>query len=248
MADSAFAWPDGRRAAVSLTFDDARGSQIDVGMPILDRWGVKASFYVTISNVRERVDDWKRALADGHEIANHTASHPCSGNFRFSRHNALEDYTLERMERELIDASDMIDRLVGVRPTTFAYPCGQTWVGRGAQVQSYVPLVARHFRVGRGYPDEAPSHPAVCDLARINGVGFDEMTPERAAAWIDQAVAEGGWLAFVGHDVGPRGRESQMVHADTLEAVCRICRERDSDVWIDTVDRIGAYIESARQS
>ncbi len=248
MVEPALIWPDGRRAAVSLTFDDARGSQIDVGMPIFDRWGTKASFYVSIHNMQKRVDDWKRILADGHEIANHTASHPCSGNFRFSRHNALEDYTIERMERELTDANNMIERLVNVRPTTFAYPCGQTWVGRGEQAKSYVPLVARHFRVGRGYPDEAPSHPAVCDLARINGIRLDDMTPERALEWIDQAIAEGSWLAFVGHGVGPRGRESHTVSADTLEAVCRLGRERERDVWIATVDRVGAYIQSARKS
>jgi hypothetical protein len=31
-----FRWPDGKRAAISLTFDDARFSQISQGMPILD--------------------------------------------------------------------------------------------------------------------------------------------------------------------------------------------------------------------
>ncbi len=29
-----FRWPDGKRAAISLTFDDARFSQIDCGLPI----------------------------------------------------------------------------------------------------------------------------------------------------------------------------------------------------------------------
>ena len=33
----AFHWPDGKRVAVSLSFDDARLSQMDVGLSLFDR-------------------------------------------------------------------------------------------------------------------------------------------------------------------------------------------------------------------
>ncbi|HXW78607.1 MAG TPA: hypothetical protein VEJ84_03865, partial [Acidimicrobiales bacterium] len=36
----------GRRFAVSLSFDDARPSQLEVAVPILDRAGARATFYV----------------------------------------------------------------------------------------------------------------------------------------------------------------------------------------------------------
>ncbi|HXI40557.1 MAG TPA: hypothetical protein VNH83_11290, partial [Bryobacteraceae bacterium] len=35
-AAPAFHWPDGKRVAVSLSFDDARASQVDVGIPLFD--------------------------------------------------------------------------------------------------------------------------------------------------------------------------------------------------------------------
>jgi peptidoglycan/xylan/chitin deacetylase (PgdA/CDA1 family) len=41
-----FSWPEGKRAAVSLSFDDARLSQIDTGLALFRRLGVKATFYV----------------------------------------------------------------------------------------------------------------------------------------------------------------------------------------------------------
>ncbi len=44
---SAFVWPEGKRVALSLTFDDARVSQAQVGIPLLDRYSVKATFYVS---------------------------------------------------------------------------------------------------------------------------------------------------------------------------------------------------------
>ena len=37
-------WLEGKTAALSLTFDDARLSQVDQGLPLLDAYGVKATF------------------------------------------------------------------------------------------------------------------------------------------------------------------------------------------------------------
>ncbi|HCR92034.1 MAG TPA: hypothetical protein DIW50_16625, partial [Prolixibacteraceae bacterium] len=37
-----FQWPEGKKMAVSFTFDDARFSQADNGLPLFDKYGVKA--------------------------------------------------------------------------------------------------------------------------------------------------------------------------------------------------------------
>ena len=79
-----FHWPDGYRAAVSLSFDDARLSQIDIGLPLFKRLGVKVTFFVEPRGVQQRLGGWKQAVLDGHEIANHTLTHPCTGNYAFS--------------------------------------------------------------------------------------------------------------------------------------------------------------------
>lgn len=44
-----FQWPSGFKCAVSLTFDDGLPSQLKVAVPLLDRYGVKATFYVNPS-------------------------------------------------------------------------------------------------------------------------------------------------------------------------------------------------------
>src|SRR6266851_2349617 len=111
-----FAWPSGLRAAVSLTWDDARASQIDNGMPLLKELGVRATFYVSPGNIGDRVEGWRKAFLEGHEIGNHTRHHPCTGNFPWSRKHALEDYTLAQMEDELVGCNEDIHELVGLRP------------------------------------------------------------------------------------------------------------------------------------
>ena len=241
-----FTWPGGKRAALSITFDDARPSQLDNGMQIFTRHGLKATFYALPDGVRMRRDGWKQVVAAGHEIGNHTVSHPCSGNFAFSRRNALEDYTLERMERdELLAANDALEELLGVRPRTFAYPCGQRFVGAGEHTRSYVPVVARHFTVGREAFDETPNDPTICDLAQIAALDMDGRDGERLRSLVRWAIDEQRWLVLAGHDVGARG--PQTVASDSLEELCRYTHDRHDVLWTDTVFAIGSFIARARR-
>jgi len=236
-----FRWPEGKRAAISLSFDDARLSQIDIGIPILDKYGVKATFYVSPSSVKRRLDGWKKAVANGHEIGNHTLTHPCTINYGSARKNALEDYTLEMMEHELDEANVVIERLLGIKPTTFAYPCGQKYVGRGQNVKSYVPLVARRFIVGREWLSENSNIPASCDMAHVMGMKCDGMTFEQIKELIDQTVKRGRWLVLCGHEIRQSGR-GLTTFAPTLEALCEYAKDPANGLWIDTVEKIGRYI------
>jgi peptidoglycan/xylan/chitin deacetylase (PgdA/CDA1 family) len=241
-----FRWPAGKRAALSLTFDDARLSQIDTGLALLDKYGIKATFYVSVDNLEKRLEGWKRAVASGHEIGNHSRTHPCTGNYEFSLKNALEDYTLPMMEKELDGASADIQGLLGVTPLTFAYPCGQKFVGRGREVKSYVPLVAERFIVGRGYLDEAANDPAFCDLAQATGRGFDDLNYEQVKKLAMQAREQGRWLILVGHEIGAPA--FQTTDAAALEALCQYARDPANGLWVDTVAAIGKYIREQRSA
>jgi peptidoglycan/xylan/chitin deacetylase (PgdA/CDA1 family) len=241
-----FQWPKGKRAAVSLSFDDARVSQIDTGLALLNEHHVKVTFFVQAENVSRRLEGWRKAAADGHEIGNHSMTHPCTGNYAFSRHNALEDYNLQMMAAQLDGANAEIQRLLGAKSRAFAYPCGQKFVGRGADVRSYVPLVAERFLVGRGYLDEAPNDPAFCDLAQAMGTPFDDLDFEQAKNVVDQAAKDGRWLIFVGHDIGKRG--FQVTDAAALAALCDYLQEPANGIWLGTVGEIGEYIRQQRGS
>lgn len=243
-AKKPFRWPEGKRAALSLTFDDARLSQIDRGLALFDKCGVKVTFYVSPENLKKRLEGWKKAVTAGHEIGNHTLTHPCTGNYAFSLRNALEGYTLRMMEKDIDGGNAEIQRLLGVKPVTFAYPCGQKFVGRGREAKSYVPLVAERFIVGRGYLDEAANNPAFCDLAQAAGMGFDGMDYEQIKKLVSQASEEGRWLILVGHEIGERGY--QVTDASALEALCKYVQDPSSGLWLDTVEAVGRYIERER--
>lgn len=237
-----FPWPNGAEFAVSLSFDDARPSQVDVGLPLLAEYGAKATFYVYKPNVEQRLDDWRAAVAAGHDIGNHTLTHPCSGNFPFSRSNPLESYTLGQIEREIADAQAYIEDTLGVIPETFAYPCGQTFVGRGDATQSYVPIVARRFLAGRGFFNGRLNVPPHGDLAQVCGYSLDLEPFERLGDILALAREEGGWLVFAGHDVGPGG--GQTVRSDTLIRLLEYALDPAQRIWLDTVAAVARHIHA----
>ena len=241
---SPFPWPNNRKAALSLSFDDARHSQVDTGIPFLNKIQVKATFYVLSSNYTKRLEAWKAAHAAGHEIAHHTKTHPCTGNYAFAKNKALEDYTLTKMAEDLDTATDEIVTTFGVKPTSFAYPCGQKFVGRGANTQSYVPLIAKRFLTGRGYLDEAANDPAICDLSALMGTGLDNLTFPQMKALLDAALKDGRWLIFAGHEMGTIGRQTT-----NLEALAElIAYAKTNNVWLDTVANIGQFVHNNRKS
>ncbi|MBO4406812.1 MAG: polysaccharide deacetylase family protein [Clostridia bacterium] len=99
---------------VALTFDAAWGNE-DTGelIDILDRYGVKATFFV-IGQWADKYPDSVRDLADaGHDVMNHSWDHP-----HFTKLSGPE------MVKNADRASDRIFELTGVRPTLFRAPYG----------------------------------------------------------------------------------------------------------------------------
>ncbi len=243
-APASFAWPEGKRVALSLSFDDARLSQVDVGLALLDRYGVKATFFVVPANVEQRLEGWRRAVAEGHELGNHSLNHPCTGNFPWSREKALEGYTLAQMRHELVEANRRIQALLGATPETFAYPCGQTFVGRGVETSSYVPLVAELFTAGRGWLDEAPNDPAFCDMAQVMGMEMDGKDFEQIKPLLERAREAGQWVVLAGHEIGSPGNQTTRI--TMLEQLIEYAQDPANQVWIAPVGTVAAYILEQR--
>lgn len=236
-----FPWPGGKKMALSLTFDDARLSQPDKGIPLLDKYGVKATFYIIPGNALQRIDGWKAAVKNGHEIGNHSVFHPCSGNFEWSRLKALEEYTLSKMKAELDSASRFIREVIGTSPSSFAYPCGQTYIGRGINTKSYVPLIASMFKSGRGWLNEAPNDPYFSDPAQLNATELDGKTFEQVKNLIETAKAKGHWLILAGHEMDNEGFQTSQL--TTIEAICQYASDPANGIWIDNVSNVASYIE-----
>ncbi|WP_353719898.1 polysaccharide deacetylase family protein [Dyadobacter sp. 676] len=241
-----FKWPEGKKMAISLTFDDARGSQATAGVPLLNEYGVKGTFYLVPSAVKTQLEGWKKAVAAGHEMGNHSLHHPCSGNFVWSREKALETYTLDKMRTELTETNRQIRNLLGVTPVSYAYPCGHTFIGRGRGTRSFVPLISEMFVSGRGWLDEAPVDPSYCDFAQLTGMETDGKDFEQILPIIDAARKAGQWLVLAGHEMADSG--PQTTRLTMLRKLCAYAKDPANGIWIAPVSEIAAYVKSVRDT
>jgi len=94
---------------VAITFDDGPSPYTAQVLDILARYQVKATFFVIGQNVERHPELASRIVAEGHEIGNHTYSHPLAG--------AIE--TPQRFEGELDRTATVIRAAAGVSPTLF---------------------------------------------------------------------------------------------------------------------------------
>ena len=242
---SPFAWPQGKRAAVSLSFDDARESQVIVGTRLLDQYGVKATFFVVPSGVEKQLEGWRKAVANGHEIGNHSLTHPCTGNFVWSRKNALEDYTLEQMRSQLTECNKRIQDLLNVKAEVFAYPCGQKYVGKGINTKSYVPLVAEMFLAGRGWMDEAANDPVYDNYSQLTGVEMDGKDFDQILLMLEDAKKSGQWLVLAGHEMGDSG--AQTTRLSMLQKLMEYAQNPANGIWLQPVGTVAKYIQQHRK-
>lgn len=235
-------FPEGVSVAVSLSFDDARASQLE-GVRILDDHGLRATFYVLPSGLAAAPERWRSVARAGHEIGNHSSTHPCSANFDFAATNALEDRTMQDIAEDVDAASATIHELVGVPPRTFAYPCGQSFAGRGRQRRSYVPIIAERFLAGRGYGSEVGNVPGRCDLAHLDAYTVDGLDAGALQSLVAAGMARGEWVILAGHDIGAGG--PQTVPARELDMLCRRLA-RDDRVWVAPVVEVAERVAPAQ--
>jgi peptidoglycan/xylan/chitin deacetylase (PgdA/CDA1 family) len=244
-AQPAFPWPEGKRAALSLSFDDARPSQVDAGTALFEGHASRVTFYLVPGAVEQRLEGWRHLAGQGHEMGGHSMYHPCSANFAWTREHALEDYTLDQIRDELTAADDRLEALLGVRPETYAYPCGQSFVGRGRGVQSYVPLVAELYTAGRGWKDEAPNDPAYVDLPQATGIEMDGRSFSDLKPLLDAAEEGGLWVVLAGHDIGDGGPQTTLVAM--LEELLTYAEDPANGIWIAPVGTVARYIDEHRE-
>lgn len=117
--------PAGRRV-VALTFDDGPSPATPELLRYLAAHGVRATFFVCGQNVQRHPEIARSVLAAGHELGNHTFSHPRLCPRLGWRINLLWPRTIAQ---ELGHAQREIELATGARPRLFRAPYGLRWWG-----------------------------------------------------------------------------------------------------------------------
>ena len=101
---------------VAITFDDGPHPKLTPRLlDILKERGLKATFYVIGQNVVQYPEIMQRMVAEGHEIGNHSYSHP-----------VLTKCSAAKLGEEISKTNEAIQQASGVKPTTMRPPYGAT--------------------------------------------------------------------------------------------------------------------------
>jgi peptidoglycan/xylan/chitin deacetylase (PgdA/CDA1 family) len=178
------------RPMLSFAFDDAPASATEVGAEILERRGLKATYYVAAALAGTAAATGRMACAQavqrlaaaGHEIGCHTYTHLDCG--QATAQDAVEDVALN---------AETLARWGLPRPTTFAYPFGDV-------ASATKRALAGRFRLMRA------THPGLVtarsDLNQAPSIGVWGAQGEALAMrWLDQLATRTAWLILTTHDV-----------------------------------------------
>jgi peptidoglycan/xylan/chitin deacetylase (PgdA/CDA1 family) len=235
-------WPAGHRGAISLTYDDGLDSQLDIAVPQLNARGLRGTFFVTQSNIRSRLTDWISVGARGHEIANHTVSHPCD--LSHLEPVAFVDHEVAAMERWL-------DTQFGRnRPHVFAYPCDVTDLGTGTanrQAKRYAALLRQSgiiaARTSEGPPNSihfARHHPY---RLQARALGYDSDGTTSLWEYLALAAQKNRWAILVIHEIAQHPHSKDVIgaelHAHLLQTIAT------SPLWCAPLGEVFDRIRSA---
>jgi len=210
-----------REAAISYTLDDGWEDAATLGAPMLNRHGIKATFFLVPGRIpdadnHEAKDEygrvswasWKKVADAGHEMASHTLHHP-----------ALTKADDKTVETEVNGAYDLLLEKFGAVPFSFAYP----YNGRDERVRKVVyakHAVAREFETSYGGP---------------------AFTTQKANALADQALMQKKWMVPMIHAI-EKGYAA-FSSADVLEEHFKYVATLKDRIWIDTFGNIGRYVK-----
>ena len=123
--------------AVILNFDDGRLSQYTNALPILDKYGFKATFYVVCNYIgkKDGYMDWNEIETlhkEGHDIGSHSMNHV-----------RLDTLSKKNVEYEVGQSKRCLQKH-GINATSFAYP-----FNGGSDDKTVVDIVAKYYEIAR---------------------------------------------------------------------------------------------------
>ena len=228
------ALPNGAKFAVSLSYDDALASQLDNAVPVLNRYGFHASFYLFLASpvFNARLEEWRALAAEGHELGNHTLYHVCSGRGPdrawVPAYANLDERTVEHMRLEITLANNMLQALDGRTERTFTIPCGDTQAKDG----NYVSAVQDQFIAlkGQGIMDGSE---VLYTPSNISGKELINL--------LEKASPSATIVSFLFHGIGG---DHLSVSTEAHNELLKYLDKHRDKYWVDSFINIHQYLQT----
>lgn len=233
---SPFTWPNNEKLAVSLSYDDALASQLDQAVPVLNQFGLRASFYILPNStvIRERLNEWRELAHQGHELGNHSIFHPCRASLPNREwviaHRDLDGYTAGQMKEELGTANTFLFAIDGKEERTLTPPCGDRLAGG----EDYFPQISNLFLAIKPLK-EIPGFSVTWSPSNVSG--------EALIDYVRQMEGQTQMVNILFHGVGG---DYLSVDADAHLELVKFLAENQDRYWVDSFINIMRYVQSTK--
>ena len=242
MAQTADTW-NHKSCAVVLTYDDAIDQDLDNVLPALDSLGFKATFYLigTSPVVAKRMEEWRAAARDGHELGNHSLTHPCDGSLPgrswVPADHDLSKYPISRAQDEIRVTNVLLHAIDGKTKRTFASPCGEFTI----HDSSYYVGCRDQFVAARGVAPHMETLGKI-DLDNIGAYGIDCQTGEQLIALVKKAMETHSLLVFLFHGVG--GGHNINVSLGAHSQLLHYLKDHEDSIWVAPMVDVAEFIRA----
>ncbi|WNC71540.1 polysaccharide deacetylase family protein [Thalassotalea psychrophila] len=241
-ATEQFIWPNNTKAAISLSYDDALNSQLDNAIPALNSLNLKGSFYLTLNSptVDERLEEWRKAAKQGHELGNHSINHACSGSLPgrdwVASHNDLDNKTFKEIIQEIKTANSFLKAIDGESIRTFTVPCTDQQV----ENKNYVHALKDTFVGIKSQVGNIPENINAFDVMDAPVWAPTGNSGAELIAYAKQAVTHGTIANFTFHGIGGDHLSvSTKAHQELLSYLA----DNQDIYWVDTYRNISLHIK-----
>ena len=227
-----------KKCAVVLTYDDASFEHLDNALPVLDSLQLKATFYLTANTAKYRINDWKKAAANMHELGNHTIFHPCVGAGRawVKPEYDMDNYTVKRMVDEIKMANGFLEALDGKKERTFAFTCGDMKV----KDTFFMDLLKDDFIAARAVRHEMHTIDKInvynIDCYAVNGESAIQLEE-----WVKKAMGSNSLLVILFHGVG--GGNALNISLSAHREFLIYLKQHENDIWIAPLIDVAKHIK-----
>lgn len=235
-------WPNGKKAAIVLTYDDGLKSQREIVMPQLEAKNFRGTFFLYEQVVQQNdIPEWREASQRGHELGNHSLFHPClagTTDNTSSPCRSLECYSVKDLLIEIGMMNSFLYAIDGKTEHAYAYPCGQTVAG--GEDYSQPLLKSGLTKYCRGAAQGITNDAKTLNFAMIPTL--PAMTGCKADALIDyvkEAVEKGGLAVIVFHGVGG---DYLTVDAAEHQKLVDYLSGHSNELWIGTFSEVLDYV------
>ncbi len=215
-------WPEGKAAAVALTFDDNVLSQLTTAIPELEKHGYRGTFFIVAqwldlpASEEGLAVQWQQVARRGHEIGCHTYSHAF-----------LTSLPEEALQRQIQDAKGIIEHWIGEGNCRMFRAPSATSPAAEKLIRELFPLNA----VNLGRDDKV-----ICTVPRTYG---------DVKRQIDQTIADRGIYLPIWHGVGA---DFTKISTEDFQHVLQYLDERRAVVWVATMSEVARYVGLRQQA